>query len=244
MPSAQKGEIQNTMCFRKRDKKAGKPEIAKRKAENLTAKQRALAHREEVFAAAQQLYETKNYIAVVGKRGTKYYAKNDENRAVARKVQGSYSDGRKGRRKGRKTGWAHTKQYPHISHPATYKRKSAGSDEIEYITFTHSPEVDMGEKGKIQTIPLNENISPKEREKNRSEGKVNGENRSYAYPKVYEGKRSALHSETDEFDPTEEDKEKIKKLFEELPHETVPMTGGKSKFRKRKKSRRNNGTKK
>ena len=80
------------MCFRKRDKKAGKPEIAKRKAEKLTAKQRALAHREEVFAAAQRLYETKNYIAVVGKRGTKYYAKNDENRAVAKRCGRSAED--------------------------------------------------------------------------------------------------------------------------------------------------------
>ena len=232
------------MYFRKRDKKAGKPEIAKRKAGKLTAKQRALAHREEVFAAAQRLYETKNYIAVVGKRGTKYYAKNDENRAVARRVTNINAYEKKARNRKRTSGWAKTKSFPHARHPVTYKRKSAGSDEIEYITFTHSPEVDMGDQGKIQTIPLNDNISPKERERNRSEGKENGENRSYAYPKVYEGKRSALHSETDEFDPTEEDKEKIKKLFEALPHEAVPMTGGKSKFRKRKKPRQKNGTKK
>ncbi len=113
----------------------------------------------------------------------------------------------------RLTGWARTKEYPHKKHPATYHRK--GSNEIEYITFTHSKEVDFGKKGKVRTIPLLDNISPLEREKNKKYGK----NRSYAYPRVFIGKRSALGKETDEFNPVDSDKEYIKKMFEVFPRE-------------------------
>ncbi len=131
----------------------------------------------------------------------------------------------------RLTGWAWTKKYPHENHPATYHRK--GSNEIEYITFTHSKEVDFGKKGKVHTIPLSDNISPLEREKNKRHGKMHGENRSYVYPKVYDGKRSALGKETDEFNPVDSDKEYIKKMFEVFPREQVPLTGGKGKYRKK-----------
>ena len=51
----------------------------------------------------------------------------------------------------RTTGWAKTKSYPHERHPATYRRKGVGSDDIEYITFTHSAEVDFDNK-KVKTI--------------------------------------------------------------------------------------------
>ncbi len=132
----------------------------------------------------------------------------------------------------RSTGWARTKEYPHKKHPATYRRKDG--DEIEYITFTHSAEVDFGKEGKVQTVPLLDNISPSERKKNKVEGKKFGENRSYAYPKVFDGKRSALGAETDEFDPVEFDKKRIGKMFEVFPHERVPTTGGKGQYRKKK----------
>lgn len=132
----------------------------------------------------------------------------------------------------RSTGWAWTKIYPHEDHPATYRRKNG--DEIEYLTFTHSGKVDLGKKGVIQTVPLLDNVSPSERKKNKAEGKKQGENRSYAYPKVYDGKRSALGAETDEFDPVDFDKKRIGKMFEVFPHESVPLTGGKGQYRKKK----------
>ena len=84
-----------------------------------------------------------------------------------------------------------------------------GSDEIEYLTFTHKDEVDLGNK-KVRTVPMLDNISPAERRKNKEQGKKPGENRSYAYPKVFVGKRSALKEESDEFDPVEFDKDRIK----------------------------------
>lgn len=131
----------------------------------------------------------------------------------------------------RSTGWARTKEYPHKKHPAAYKRK--GNDDIEYIAFTHSAEVDLHDKGKVRTVPLLDNISPAERKRNKQQGKKKGENRSYAYPKVYEGKRSALGKETDEFDPVDFDKKRIGKMFETFPCENVPVTGGKTKYRKK-----------
>ena len=132
----------------------------------------------------------------------------------------------------RSTGWAKTKSYPHERHPATYLRK--GSDDIEYITFTHSSEVDLGNK-KVRTVPMLDNVSPAERRKNKEQGKKFGENRSYAYPRVFVGKRSALHKETNEFEPVEFDKKRIGKMFEIFTREPVPVTGGKSKHRQRQK---------
>ena len=141
------------------------------------------------------------------------------------------------KRRKKKIGWAKTKSFPHERHPATYRRNGPEPDDIEYITFTHSPEVDLDHKKKIQTVPLLDNISPVERKKNKEQRKPFGENRSYAYPKVYIGKRSSLHRETDEFDPVDFDKKRINKMFEVFPREKVPITGGKSKFRQKKKKK-------
>lgn len=221
------------MYFRKRDKKAGKPEIAKRKAEKLTAKQRALAHREEVFAAAQRLYETKNYIAVVGKRGTKYYAKNDENRAVAKKVRESYSDGRKGRRKDKKTGWSNTKQYPHKRHPAYFRK--TGQDDIEYVTFTHSEEVDFDKDDKKKPLEEHDIVKTNKLNKNISVNAKPEDELSRVIPRVYEGKRSALGKGTNEYKLAEEDKPIIDEVFKTGKRYKVPHTGGKPKNKKPRK---------
>lgn len=137
-------------------------------------------------------------------------------------------------RKRKKEGWVYTKVYPHANHPAKYKR--IDNDSIEYITFTHSPEVDHDGK-LVQTVPLLDNISPAERAKNKREGKKFGENRTYAYPKVYRGKRSALGEETTEFKPVPFDKKRICKMFDVFPRENVPVTGGKSKNRHRQKKK-------
>ena len=99
---------------------------------------------------------------------------------------------KKNNRNRKNSGWARTKEYPHKKHPATYRRKGSGSDDIEYITFTHSSEVDFGERGKVRTVPMLDNISPAERKKNKAEGKKFGENRSYAYPKVFVSERISV----------------------------------------------------
>ena len=65
-------------------------------------------------------------------------------------------------------GWAKTKFFPHKRHPARYKR--VGKDEVEYLTFTHSPKVDLGEGKEVDTIPLTSNVSEEER-KNPIKGK-------------------------------------------------------------------------
>lgn len=128
-------------------------------------------------------------------------------------------------------GWAHTKKYPHERHPANYVRKV--SDKIEYITFTHSPEVHLSNGATIQTVPMSDNVSKLEREKAKREGKTRFETRSYAYPVVFEGKRSALDKEIEnEFEPTPFDKARIDKLFKILPRVPVSSTGGAGKYRR------------
>ena len=144
---------------------------------------------------------------------------------------------KKNNRKRKSSGWAYTKDYPHAGHPTNYRRKASSRDDVEYITFTHSSEVDLGNK-KVRTVPLLDNISPEERRRNKAQGKKFGENRTYAYPKVFVGKRSALYRETEEFSPVDFDKKRINKMFKVFPRENVPVTGGKSKHRQKKKPRK------
>lgn len=117
----------------------------------------------------------------------------------------------KSNRQRKKNGFANTKSYPHKEHPANYRRLS--NDEIEYITFTHHPEVKI--KNRIyKTIPLNSNINSIER--------INDpKSKSYAYPKRFVGKRSALGKERYDLSFIEEDKKKVDKLFIDLPTEYV-----------------------
>ncbi len=142
---------------------------------------------------------------------------------------------KKNNRKRKTSGWAYTKNYPHKKHPANYKYTNTYSDDIEYLTFTHSSEVDLDNE-KISTIPLSDNISPSERLKNKRTN--NKKNISYVYPNVFIGKRSSLHKETNEFDPVESDKNLIATLFNTLPKKYVPITGGNGKFKKNKKLRK------
>ena len=157
----------------------------------------------------------------------------------------------------KKGGWANTKKYPHERHPANYVRKVG--DTIEYLTFTHSPEVEYdkakisenvinallsgvptghirkGDNGKyyVRTIPMADNVSKKEREANKQKGLKQGEYRSYAYPVVFVGTRNALHSEiVGEFEPVPFDKARIETMFKILPRKNVPVTGGKGQYKK------------
>lgn len=118
-------------------------------------------------------------------------------------------------RKRKKSGFANTKEYPHKRHPANYRK--TGKDDIEYITFTHHDIVDINGK-KYVTIPLLDNIDKTIQKKNK--GKKNKEI-SYAFPKVYVGKRSSLGKEEKKFEFTKDDYVLISKLFNELPKENV-----------------------
>ena len=137
----------------------------------------------------------------------------------------------------RKTGWAHTKKYPHENHPANYVRTVG--DRIEYITFTHSPEIQLSNGAVIQTVPMADNISKAEREKAKRAGKTRFETRSYAYPVVFEGKRSALANEmVGEFDPVPFDKVRIDTMFKVFPRVGVTVTGGKGQYKKHKSNKK------
>lgn len=129
-------------------------------------------------------------------------------------------------KKTRKAGWADTTAYPHKNHPAHYRRCSKDRDAIDYLTFTHSSRVDLGKK-QVYTIPLSESISKAERTRNRAGA---DKKRSYVYPRVFHGKRSALGKESDKYEPTEEDAQTIDALFATLEHEDVPDYGGKGKL--------------
>lgn len=133
----------------------------------------------------------------------------------------------------RNSGWARTKTYPHKRHPARYRKR--GNDEIDYLTFTHSETVQLPNGDIVQTIPLTDNISEQEREDNKRKGLKPEQNRSYVFPKLYRGKRSALQSEVEGLSLVPEDKEKVDRLFNELPVENVPTTGGSGHYHRRRK---------
>lgn len=114
----------------------------------------------------------------------------------------------------KKWGWARTKNIPHAHHPAYYKYTSNNNDDIMYVTFTHHAEVEITKDNitiKVDTIKLNENIDPKER----------GIAKSYVFPIVYIGKRSALGKKIDGMEIHQSDKEDLKRLFETLPKEVI-----------------------
>ena len=111
----------------------------------------------------------------------------------------------------KKSGFARTKNYPHKRHPATYNR--IGNDEIEYITFTHHNPAKINDKT-YNTLPLSTNIDVSER----------GKSKSYAFPKVFVGKRSALGKEDKNLSLTKEDKKFVDSLFKTLPKEKVPYS--------------------
>ena len=135
----------------------------------------------------------------------------------------------------KKFGWANTKAYPHKFHPARYQK--IGNDEIIYLTFTHSPVVQYPNGRKVQTIPMNDNVSKRERDDNKRRGLRKGENISYAYPNVFRGNRSALGPETDEFSFIDLDRDLSYRLFNTLPVEFINKTGGIGHFSKNKKLR-------
>ena len=117
----------------------------------------------------------------------------------------------------KKTGFADTKSYPHKNHPATYNRLKG--DNVEYITFTHHNPAKIGNQS-YETIPLNKNI---EKEKRKTKEK------SFAFPKVFVGKRSALGRENKKYSLVDEDKKIVKNLFKTLPRENVPYTSNSKK---------------
>lgn len=132
-------------------------------------------------------------------------------------------------RPSKKRGWAQTKFYPHVRHPAHYRKCSQDGDAIDYLTFTHSPCVDLGKK-RVPTIPLSESVSKLEREQKRRGTLPKDKERSYVYPRVFHGRRSALGKESDAFEPVETDARTIDALFATLEHENVPDYGGKGKL--------------
>lgn len=123
-------------------------------------------------------------------------------------------------RKRKSNGFARTKKIPHVNHPAYYER--IGNDEIKYVTFTHSPDVDYNGK-KIDTVPLKNNILPEER----------GKRKSYVYPRSYKGKRSALGESTSEYSLLKVDKDTVKNILKNYPVEIVSYTTNAKKKKKK-----------
>lgn len=130
-------------------------------------------------------------------------------------------------RQRKKSGFANTKVYPHKNHPANYRR--IGVDDIEYITFTHHDKVKVNNKT-YETIPLHDNINIKVQKANKNNLQ---KDISFAYPKVYVGKRSALKSEITDCSFVEKDKILVNKLFDTLPKEKVNYTSNSKKSKKK-----------
>lgn len=130
-------------------------------------------------------------------------------------------------RQRKKSGFADTKEYPHRNHPATYR--SVGDDIVEYVTFTHHDIVKLNDK-EYATIPLTDNIDKRVQGKNKGKHK---KDISYAYSKVFVGKRSALGKENSNYSLTFEDKQLVDCLYKTLPREYVKYTSNSRKVHKK-----------
>lgn len=127
----------------------------------------------------------------------------------------------------RSTGWAHTKQFPHKRHPA-YFRKS-GQDDVEYVTFTHSEEVDFDKDNKAKPIEKHDVVKTRRLKVNIDKTEKSQGEYSHVIPRVYEGRRSALGSGTNKYKLAEEDKPIVDDVFKNGKRYKVPYTGGKPK---------------
>lgn len=111
----------------------------------------------------------------------------------------------------KKDGWAITKRKPYKNHPAYYRRKNNTNSDIEYVTFSHSSNVDF-DGNKIITIKLKKNIN-----KNEDNTKY-----SHVVPIVYNGKRNSLGKKTNNFTLSKEDYNFIMDIFKKASKNKKP----------------------
>lgn len=130
-------------------------------------------------------------------------------------------------RKRRSFGWAYTKKYPHLNHPAYYRKQDL--DDIEYVTFTHSELVEFDDEPvPVSTRKLNYNIDKKQKNNPKD-----SKGYSHVVPRVYQGKRSALGNETSKYRIHSEDWSLIGSIFKSGKRIKVPYTSNSSKKTKK-----------
>lgn len=133
----------------------------------------------------------------------------------------------------RSTGWAHTKKYPHKNHPAYFRK--TGQDDVEYVTFTHSYEVDFDKDNKAKPIEKHDIVKAQKLKVNIDKTEKNKGEYSHVVPRVYEGKRSALGAGTNKYKLAEDDKTTVDYIFKNGKRYKVPRTGNKPKNKKPRK---------
>lgn len=117
--------------------------------------------------------------------------------------------------KSSKEGFAKSKKHIHgtKSHPVFYKKKSRKSDDIEYVSFSHSKNITLND-GRTITAEEIDNINPLER---------GTDKKSHVIAIVYEGKRSSLGKSTSEYSLTKKAKKYIENIFMNSPKEKAPV---------------------
>ena len=133
----------------------------------------------------------------------------------------------------RSTGWAHTKKYPHKNHPAYFRK--TGPDDVEYVTFTNSCEVDFDKDNKAKPIEKHDIVKAQKLKVNIDKTEKNKGEYSHVVPRVYEGKRSALGAGTNKYKLAEDDKTTVDYIFKNGKRYKVPRTGNKPKNKKPRK---------
>ena len=101
-------------------------------------------------------------------------------------------------------------------HPCYYKK--TGDDQVDYVTFTHSKNIDIKNEngeitGTLETKELTSNINKEERKQGIKTNVV---------PIDYQGKRSALGEEKDDFSLVPEDKKIVDTIFDSSPKRPAP----------------------
>ena len=127
----------------------------------------------------------------------------------------------------RSTGWAHTKKYPHKNHPAYFRK--TGQDDVEYVTFTHSSEVDFDKDNKRKPIEKHDIVTTRKLNVNIDKTERSSGEYSHVIPRVYEGKRAALGAGTNKYKLADEDKPTVDDIFKNGKRYKVPHTGSKPK---------------
>ena len=131
----------------------------------------------------------------------------------------------------RKTeGFANAKKYPHKKHPAYYKQLSRNN--IEYVTFTHSPNNVKIDGQEYEVKPLNDSIKSNNTIKQNKKDKIK---RNYVCLVKFVSNRNILGQDNNNYAFSDKDKKMVDNLFKTLPTLHIEFTKNKRKTKNKKK---------
>ena len=142
-------------------------------------------------------------------------------------------------KRSKSNGFARTKRYPFENHPAYFEKQGNSSDDVKFVTFTHSNKVTLKNGDILETIQLSKNIDENVRyELDEKKREKTDRDDSYMVKRTYVGKRSSLGSTIRNYSIHSDDKEKVSNQLNDSKIYTVNFSKNKTKKGKENKKKK------